>query len=173
MSALRTPNDLLNKELKEIYSAERQLSRAIPKLTKAAKSEPLKEMLERRREQGSRLIEDLDDTLEARGVTKARPKNIAVEGLIEDLNQHIEEIETDTLLDVAMIGELQKIEHYCIAAWGTSRSMARLLEEPRVVEVMERVLDEGKQFDTEMTEIAEREVNPRMTSGGQAQQGQA
>lgn len=160
--ALKSPNDLLIQEVKEIYSAERQLSRSLPKLAKTVSSQRLREMLERRREQGAALVESLDEALEEMGVTKSRPKNVAVEGLIEDANQHVEEIEDEKMLDAALIGAVQKIQHYCIAAWGTTASFGRLLDEPKVVEAMERVLEEGKRYDEEMTRLAEEEVNPAM-----------
>ncbi|WP_374468729.1 ferritin-like domain-containing protein [Phenylobacterium sp.] len=158
----RTPEDILTTELKEIYSAERQLMRTIPKLTKRVQHPRLKEMLETRREQGETLINELDETFEAMEVTKARPKNVAAEGLLEDLNQHLEEIRDDKLLEPVLIAGIQKLEHYCIAAWGTARSMGRLLGEERVIQSMDRVLDEGKQLDEELTRLAEDEVNPAM-----------
>jgi ferritin-like metal-binding protein YciE len=159
---LRSPTDLLTQEVKEIHSAERQLSRALPKLAKAASSQRLREMLEKRREQGATLIESLDEALEELGTTRARKKNDAIEGLIEDANQHVEEISDKKMLDAALIGAVQKIEHYCIAAWGTVASMGRLFEQQKVVEAMERALEEGKRFDQEMTQLAEAEVNPAM-----------
>lgn len=167
MPALKTPKDLLAKELKEIYSAERQLSRALPRLLKTVKSDPLRQSLERRQEQGAKLMEDLDKVLEEIGTTKARPKNAAVEGLIEDINQHREEIQDERMQEAALIGGIQKLEHYCIAAWGTSASLGRLLNQQRAVKVMERVLDEGKRLDQELTQIAERDINPRMLEGEQ------
>jgi ferritin-like metal-binding protein YciE len=159
---LRSPTDLLTQEMKEIHSAERQLSRALPKLAKAASSQRLREMLEKRREQGATLIEAVDEALEELGTTRARKKNDAIEGLIEDANQHVEEISDKKMLDAALIGAVQKIEHYCIAAWGTVASMGRLFEKQKVVEAMERALEEGKRFDQEMTQLAETEVNPTM-----------
>src|SRR5512147_2762439 len=160
--ALKAPTDLLTQELKEIHSAERQLSRALPKLAKAASSQRLREMLDQRREQGATLIEAIDEALEELGTTRARKKNDAIEGLIEDANQHVEEISDKKMLDAALIGAVQKIEHYCLAAWGTVASIGRLFEQQKVVEAMERALEEGKRFDQEMTQLAETEVNPGM-----------
>jgi ferritin-like metal-binding protein YciE len=163
----RSPEDILTTELKEIYSAERQLMRTIPKLAKRVQHPRLKEMLETRRTQGETLINELDETFEAMEVTKARPKNVAAEGLLEDMNQHLEEIQDDKLLEPVLIAGIQKLEHYCIAAWGTARSMGRLLGEERVIQAMDRVLDEGKQLDEELTRLAEDEVNPAMLEAGE------
>ncbi|MDZ3838676.1 MAG: DUF892 family protein, partial [Rhodospirillales bacterium] len=97
--ALKAPQDLLTQEIKEIHSAERQLSRAIPKLARASSSEKLREMLQRRKEQGAILIDALDEALEEMEVSKARVKNATVEGLIEDATQHIDEIDDEKMLD--------------------------------------------------------------------------
>ncbi len=169
MAALRSAEDLFQTELKEIYSAERQLSRALPKLMKKVSSEQVRQMLDQRREQAATLLEQLDEAFDEMEVTKGRPKNIAAEGLIDDANQHIEQSDDERFLDPLLIASMQKIEHYCIAAWGTAASMGRLLGQEKVVETMERVLEEGKRFDEEMTRIAEEDVNPRMLADGEGE----
>jgi ferritin-like metal-binding protein YciE len=162
MPAVRSPEDLLGIELKAIYSAERQLSRALPRLKKQVSSESLAQMLDTRLAQGEELIEELDTILDEMETNKAKPKNLAAEGLIEDVTQHIEQLEDERLVDPVILASVQKVEHYCIAAWGTSASMGRLLGASKVVKTMERVLGEGKKFDEEMTKLAEAEVNPAM-----------
>src|SRR3954452_7846950 len=166
----RSPEDLLTTELKEIYSAERQLTRALPKLQKQIASERLREMLNKRRDQGTALIEQLDQIFEEMEVSKGRVKNVAAEGLLEDMIQHVEEIREGKLLDPVLLASLQKVEHYCIAAWGTAASMGRLMGQQAVVETMEKVLEEGKQFDNDLTELAEQEGNPAMLDGGEDQE---
>src|SRR3954453_4721451 len=165
MPALRSAEDLLTTELKQIHSAERQLSRALPRLAKQVDSDRLREMLDRRREQGAGLIERIEEALEEMQTTKARQKNIIAEALIEDVNEHLDNIEEDALFDAFVLAAVQKTEHYCIAAWGTAAALARLLDEDEVVRTMEQALDEGKRFDEEMTKLAEQEVNPRMLDG--------
>lgn len=162
MAAPKSAPDILVKELKEIHSAERQMSRVIPKLLKRIDSESLRKKLENRRDQGAMIVEGLDEIFENMEVTKARPKNVAAEGLIEDVNQHLEDIEDPRLLDPVLLASIQKIEHYCVAAWGTAASLGRLLNEKKVVQLMERALDDGKKYDEELTELAEKEINPRM-----------
>ncbi|MGD9614438.1 MAG: ferritin-like domain-containing protein [Alphaproteobacteria bacterium] len=165
MPALRSAEDLLILELKQIHSAERQLSRALPRLARQADSDRLREMLERRREQGAGLIDRIEDALEEMQATKARQKNVIAEALIEDINEHLDTIEDDALIDAFVLAAVQKTEHYCIAAWGTAAALARLVEEDEIVQTMEQALDEGKRFDEEMTKLAEEEVNPRMIEG--------
>src|SRR5512134_2297533 len=168
--AIKSPQDLLTQEIKEIHSAERQLSRAIPKLSKAASSEKLREMLQRRKEQGAILIEALDEALEEMEVSKARVKNVAMEGLIEDATQHADEIDDGKMLDAALVGAVQKVEHYCIAAWGTARSMGELFGQQKVVQAMQNALEEGKRYD-DMTKLDESEVNPAMLDEGEEEEG--
>src|SRR4051794_11587181 len=162
MPALHSPEDLLALELKQIHSAERQLSRALPRLARQVDSDRLREMLDRRREQGAGLIERIEDTLEEMQTTKARQKNIVAEALIEDVNEHLGDIEDDAMIDAFVLAAVQKTEHYCIAAWGTAAALARLLDEDEIVQTMEQALDEGKRLDSEMTKLAEEEINPRM-----------
>ena len=167
MAGLSSPEDILATEIKQIYSAERQLSRALPKLMKKASSDRLREMLAQRLEQGADLIEQLDDALEDMDTPKSRPKNIAAEGLIEDASHYVDEVDDEQLIDPVLLASVQKLEHYCIAAWGTAASMGRLLGEDEVVRTMEQVLEEGKRFDEEMTRLAEEEVNPAMLSASE------
>jgi ferritin-like metal-binding protein YciE len=162
MPTLRSPEDILTTELKEIYSAERQLSRAIPRLSKKISSDRLRQMLEQRLQQGAALIDQLDEALEEMEVPKARAKNVAAEGLLDDMSHHLEEVDDEKLVDPLLLASVQKIEHYCIASWGAAAAMGRLLGEQKVVTTMERVLDEGKRFDDELTKLAEEEVNPQM-----------
>src|SRR5919205_755278 len=162
MPALRSPEDLLAMELKQIHSAERQLSRVLPRLARQVDSDRLRELLDRRREQGAGLIERIEDALEEMQTTKGRQKNIIAEALIEDVNEHLGDIDEDAMIDAFVLAAVQKTEHYCIAAWGTAAALARLLDEDEVVQTMEQALEEGKRLDEEMTKLAEAEINPRM-----------
>src|SRR3954452_12517047 len=162
MPALRSPEALLALELNNFHGAERQLSRALPRLARQVDSDPLREMLDRRREQGAGLIERIEDALEQMQTTKARQKNIVAEALIEDVNEHLGDIEEDAMIDAFVLAAVQKTEHYCIAAWGTAAALARLLDEDEIVRTMEQALDQGKRLDEEMTKLAEEEINPRM-----------
>ena len=162
MASLRSPEDLLTTELKEIYSAERQLARVIPRLAKKVSSDHFREMLEQRQQQSAELMDEIDDALEHMDAAKGRPKNIAAEGLIDDATQHLDDVKDERLIDPLLLASVQKIEHYCIAAWSTAAAIGRLLDEKDIVKTMEKVLGEGKRFDDELTKLAEEEVNPQM-----------
>lgn len=163
MAKPKNARDVLVTELKEIYSAERQLVRASPKMLRAVETQVLKEGMTGRRERAERIIETLDDIFEQMDVTKSRPKNIAAEGLITDAQEHLEELsENKILLEPVLLATLQKLEHYCIASWGTARSLGRLLDEKPVAELMENLLKDGRDYDEYLTGVAEKELNPRM-----------
>jgi ferritin-like metal-binding protein YciE len=156
--------ELLVLELQEIHSAESQLARVLPRLIKAAESETLQEKLEERLAEGERVLKEVDSALEELDETPGRKKNVAAEGLINDAREHIQEIQVGPALDAVLIAAIQKTEHYCIAAWGTAKALGQALGQSSVVSSMERALKEGKAFDEELTQLAEKEVMPLLLS---------
>lgn len=156
--------ELLILELQEIHSAENQLSRVLPRIAKAANSDSLRQMLENRLTEGEKILKDVDSALEELEQSPGRKKNVAAEGLINDMREHVQEIETGPALDSVLIGAVQKTEHYCIAAWGTARALAQATGQKTVVKAMERALKEGKDVDQQLTELAEKEVTPALLS---------
>jgi ferritin-like metal-binding protein YciE len=158
--------ELLLTELKEIYSAEKQASRALPRLTRSVEAQAVREQMETRLQQGERIIEALDQAFERLETSPGRKKNVAAEGLLADAQEHVQEIEKGPALDAVLIGAIQKLEHYCIAAWGTSRAIAEVLGEQEVVQAMQQAIDEGEQLDQRLTDIAEQELYPAMQGGG-------
>lgn len=154
--------ELLLLELQEIHSAENQLSRMLPRIMKAAESEKLQQMLEERQQQGERLIQELESVFDEMEESPGRKKNVAAEGLLNDIREHIQEIERGPALDAVLIAAIQKTEHYCIAAWGTARSLGQALGEETTAKSMERALEEGKAMDEQLTELAEQEITPQL-----------
>ena len=162
--------DLLVMELQQINSAESQLSRVIPRLARAAESEKLRQMLERRQEEGERILGELEAAFDELEESPGRNRNVAAEGLINDVREHIQEIEEGPALDAVLIGSVQKTEHYCIAAWGTAKSLAQALDEKATVKAMERALEEGKSFDEELTRLAEEEITPTLLASEESEE---
>jgi ferritin-like metal-binding protein YciE len=154
--------ELLLKELREIHSAESQLVRVLPRLMRSVDSDALRELIETRTGQGERIIEELDSAFEEMQESPGRKKNVAAEGLINDVREHVQEIERGPALDAVLIAAMQKTEHYCIAAWGTARSMAQSVEQKTVATIMERALKEGGELDNQLTRLAEEEVTPAL-----------
>jgi ferritin-like metal-binding protein YciE len=145
----------------------------LPRLAKAAESETLQKMLEERLAEGERLLKDVDAGLEGLEASPGRKKNVAAEGLVNDAREHVQEIEAGPALDTVLIAAIQKTEHYCIAAWGTVRSLAQVLEQKDVARAMERALKEGKAYDERLTELAEQEVTPLLLQqGGEEEEGE-
>ena len=152
MSELR---DSLIKELGDIYDAEQQLLKALPKMAQAAASTELKEAVEghlRETEQQVERLKEIFETLEQ--PVKGKPCK-AMQGLIAEAEQGIKEHEGDA----ALIAMAQKIEHYEIASYGTLRSWASLLEEEDIADLLADSLDEEKGCDEQLTEIAESTAN--------------
>jgi ferritin-like metal-binding protein YciE len=158
-------NELLVLELQEIHSAENQLARVLPRLAKAAQSQKLTAALELRLEQGERLIKDIEAAFDEMEESPGRKKNVAAEGLINDAREHVQEIEPGAALDAVLIGAIQKTEHYCIAAWGTARALAKAVGQKTASKAMEAALKEGGPFDEQLTELAEREITPALLAG--------
>jgi ferritin-like metal-binding protein YciE len=162
-------SELLVLELQSIHSAENQLSRALPRFSKAVESEALRQMLDRRMEEGERILKELDAAFDELDESPGRRRNVAAEGLIGDAREHIQEIARGPALDEVLIAGLQKTEHYCIAAWGTAKSLAQACEEETVIRSMERALKEGKSFDEKLTALAEKEITPALMSAEESE----
>lgn len=156
--------ELLVLELQEIHSAESQLARAMPRLMKAVDSDQLGKLLEQRLEQGAQLIQDIESALDEMEESPGRKKNVAAEGLINDAREHVQEIESGPSLDAVLVAAVQKTEHYCIAAWGTSRALGQALGVKTVVKAMERALKEGRDLDEQLTQLAEKVITPMLLS---------
>ena len=116
------PQDLLIVEMREIYSAEKQLSHALPRLAKAVENEKVRKMLDRRLDEARKIEDDLDEAFETLKRSPGRKKNAAAEGLIAEAQAHVQDFDKGPALDAVLIDAVQKAEHYCIAAWGTAGS---------------------------------------------------
>jgi ferritin-like metal-binding protein YciE len=163
-------NALLVMELQQIHSAETQLGRVVPRFMEAAASDTLRDKLEERMQEGERIIEDVEKALDELEESPGRRRNAAAEGLINDAREHVQEIEEGPALDAVLIAGIQKTEHYCIAAWGTAKSLAQACDLKTAAQAMERALKEGKSFDEELTQFAEKEITPALTAGDDSQE---
>jgi len=156
---LETLEDLLISELRDLYSAENQLIKALPKMAKAASSEELKsafqEHLEQTREQAARLekvAKQLDITLRGK-------KCVAMQGLIEEGKEQMSEDMEPDVMDAALIAAAQKVEHYEMAGYGCARTWARQLGHDEAADLLQTTLDEEGETDKRLTDIAESHVN--------------
>jgi ferritin-like metal-binding protein YciE len=164
--SVETAEDLFVDELKDIYSAEKQAVRAYPRIAKAVQSQELKEALQEHLEQTKQHVERLDrvfETLEKRAGGKTCE---GMKGLLEEALTHVEEIERGSVLDAALIGALQRVEHYEIAAYGTVATLAEAMGHEEVHELLAETLQEEKETDEKLTQVAT-SVNAEAISEGQ------
>jgi ferritin-like metal-binding protein YciE len=156
---VKNVQDLLLNELRDLYDAEKQLVKALPKVAKAASSEQLRQAVEEHLEETKVQVERLEDAFE-RLDTAARGKRCeAMRGLVEEANEMMEEIRTPQVLDAALIAGAQKVEHYEIAAYGSARALAEACGHQEVAQLLDKTLEEEKAADQKLNEIALSEVN--------------
>jgi ferritin-like metal-binding protein YciE len=156
---IETLRDLLIHELKDLYSAEKQLVKALPKVAKAATDPDLKAGVEQHLEETKGHVDRLDQIFERLGTSNRGPKCRGMEGLIEESATLIEEEPDQEVLDAGLICGSQKIEHYEIAGYGCARAFAELLGEEEIMELLQQTLDEEKATDEKLTGLALTAVN--------------
>ena len=157
--SLKSVQDLLIDELRDIYHAEQQLVKALPKMAKTAKSDKLRQAFEHHLEETRGQVERLEQVFDKLG-TRSRGKPCqAMQGLIEEAKEMMEEIKTPEVLDVALITAAQKVEHYEIASYGSAGALAEALGEKEVAKLLGQTLEEEKQADQKLNQIALSDVN--------------
>lgn len=147
--------DVLKDLLKDIYYAEKQLVKALRKVSKASSHEQLREAFDRHREETEMQVELLGQAFEAMGMRAAGKKCPAMDGLIEETNEHIQEMEKGAALDAALIVGAQKIEHYEIATYGSMRTFANSLGLTECEEIFDRILQQESETDELLTQVAQ------------------
>jgi ferritin-like metal-binding protein YciE len=151
---VKSMHDLFVEELRDIYHAEKQITRALPKMAKAATTPELKQAFELHLEQTRGQIERLDQVFEQLDLPKRAKKCEAMEGLLEEARAAMEEIEDATVLDVGMIINAQKVEHYEIAGYGSLVALAKQLGHDEVAQLLDETLAEEKETDRKLNEVA-------------------
>jgi ferritin-like metal-binding protein YciE len=152
-------HELFVDELRDILGAEKQLLKGLKKMALAAGSDNLRAAFEEHRAQTEGQIERLKDVFESLGM-RPRGKNCkAMEGLLEEGEEIMESFMDDPALDAALISSAQKIEHYEIASYGCLVTFARLMGHTDAEQLLAETLDEEKQTDSKLTEIAMSEAN--------------
>jgi ferritin-like metal-binding protein YciE len=141
-------------ELKDIYSAESQLVKALPKMAKAATSDELRTGFEEHLEQTRGHVRRLEQIFKALGEKPTGKKCKGMEGLVAEGQEMMDEDFEDDLMDAALISAAQRVEHYEIAAYGTVRTYAELLGEDQAVTLLEQTLEEEKETDQKLSDLA-------------------
>jgi ferritin-like metal-binding protein YciE len=147
--------DLFLDELKDLYSAEKQITKALPKMVKAASAEELSAAFDSHLQETKGHVERLEEIFEKLGKRGAGKTCEGMKGLLEEGSEIIQEIEKGPIRDAGLIAAAQKVEHYEIAGYGSVRSLAELLGNTDIVELLEQTLGEEKGADEKLTKISE------------------
>lgn len=157
--ALATMHDLMIAELRDLYSAETQLVKALPKMAKGATTPSLRTAFEEHLVQTQEQVARLDQIFEMLGQSPRGVKCKGMEGLLEEASEMLDEDGDDSVRDAGIIASAQRVEHYEIAAYGSTLAFATLLGHSEIAELLETTLNEEKTADEMLSTIAEEEVN--------------
>jgi ferritin-like metal-binding protein YciE len=152
-------HELFLDELSDLYSAEKQLTKALPKMVKAAQSDELKSAIQSHLEETEGHVDRLQKAFQSLGEKLKRKTCAAMEGLIEEASELLQEQEGKSSLDAAIIAAAQKVEHYEIASYGTVHAWAQQMGHGEVAELLQATLEEESAADEKLTEIAESLAN--------------
>jgi ferritin-like metal-binding protein YciE len=170
MASLDSLDALLEAELKDLYDAEKQLTKALPKLAKKAASSDLQDAFEQHLQQTEEHISRLEQIFELLEMPARGKKCVGMQNLLKEGDEMIGDAEDDATRDAVMVAAAQKVEHYEIASYGTVRTWANLLGKTDVAAMLEDTLEEEKETDLRLTTIAESMVNQRAADGEQEEQ---
>jgi ferritin-like metal-binding protein YciE len=146
-------------ELKDLYSAEKQILQALPRMAKKVQNPDLKKAFEEHVEVTRKQVERLDQIFEGLGKSSRGKKCKGMEGLLEEGKEMMEEDMEPEVLDAALLSAAQKVEHYEIAGYGTVRTYAQLLGEDQAAKLLQQTLDEEGETDKKLTQLAEKSIN--------------
>jgi ferritin-like metal-binding protein YciE len=166
MAKLSSLDDLLVHELQDIYHAEGQILKALPKMIKAATSGELKAAFEEHRLQTQVQVERLDQVFQLLGLPAKGKKCDGMAGLLEEGKKTMAQDAEPAVLDAALIASAQKVEHYEIAAYGCVCTYAEMLGYDQVHDLLGQNLDEEETTDQRLTALAESVINPQAEKEG-------
>jgi ferritin-like metal-binding protein YciE len=152
-------HELFLEELADIYNAEQQLTKALPKMARAAQSDELRDAFESHLQETENQISRLEQAVEALGESMKRKVCKAMKGLIEEGSEMMQEKKGSPSIDAALIAGAQKVEHYEIASYGTLCAWAKQMGHNEALELLHETLEEEKQTDEKLTSIAENLAN--------------
>ncbi len=158
-------NELFEAQLKDIYWAEKALTKAIPKMIKNATDEDLIGALEDHLSVTKEQVTRVEEVFDSIGIKAQAKECAAMKGLIKEAEELMEETEKGVVRDAAIIGASQKVEHYEIASYGTLRAFAVALGYDDAVDLLQQTLDEEKEADEALTDIAELSINSEAVQG--------
>jgi len=156
---MKTLQDLFEHQLKDLYSAETQLIKALPKMAKTAKDKKLKKAFEDHLEETKTHKKRLEEVCDEIGIKPTGEECKAMKGLIKEAEDFIKEDADDDVKDAGLIAEAQRVEHYEISGYGTVIRYAKELGHDKVVKTLVKTLDEEYKADEDLNEMAENRLN--------------
>jgi ferritin-like metal-binding protein YciE len=159
-------DELLIDELRDLYDAEKQLTKALPKMAKASSSEELRSAFEEHLQQTEGHVERLEQIFEQLGHKASGKKCAAMSGLIKEGEEVVSDTDDDSVRDAGLIAAAQKVEHYEISGYGSVRTHAQMLGHSQAVRLLQETLDEEKEADQKLNTLAEGMVNEEAMQGG-------
>src|ERR1051325_11142222 len=159
MKSMKTLEDLLAHELKDLFSAEKQITKALPKMIKACSNDDLRQALQNHLEETEHQISRLEDIMGQLDIPTRGAKCAGMEGLIEEGSQILEADMDDNVRDAAIIAACQRVEHYEMAGYGCARTFARQLGNEEAASLLQHSLDEEKNADVKLTQLATEHIN--------------
>jgi ferritin-like metal-binding protein YciE len=153
-------DDVFHHELKDLYDAEQRILKALPQMAEKAHNPSLKRAFEKHLQQTEKHVQRLESVFEHRGL---EPEGVKCHGIVGIISEGSEILSADgdsDAIDSALIGAAQKVEHYEMACYGTLRTFAEHVGDNYSAELLQQTLDEEKETDYKLTEIAEAKVNP-------------
>jgi ferritin-like metal-binding protein YciE len=158
MAEMESLMDLLEEELKDLYNAENQLTKALPRMAKKASSKMLKDAFTKHLKETEGHVKRLERIGKQLDIKLTGKVCQAMKGLIEEGKEVIGEKGEPSILDAALIGAAQRVEHYEMAGYGVVRTLAQHLDMDDVAQLLQQTLDEEGETDKKLTQIAEEEV---------------
>ena len=170
MAKQKELNDLFHDMLKDVFHAEKQTLRALPKMARAANSDELRQAFQTHREETQGQIERLEQVFEIFGKRAQTKPCEAMLGLIAEGQEIMEEFKDSQALDAGLISAQQAVEHYEIARYGTLRTWAQQLGLREAAQLLEQTLEEEKRTDELLTRMAESQANPEAEGEGEGEE---
>lgn len=164
--ALETLRDLFLNELRDMYHAEKQLVRALPRMAKAADSDELRQAIEKHLGETKGHVERLESVFQSLGEAARGKRCQGMEGIVEEGKEILEEDGREPVIDAAIIAAAQKVEHYEIASYGCLITYADLLGEREASGLLKRTLSEEEATDEALSQLAERSINQAAAAVG-------
>lgn len=153
-------------ELRDLYNAETQLVKALPKMAKASSNTELRHAFEEHLRETSEQVSRLEQIFESLDEKPTGKKCLGMEGLVKEAAETMREEYEDAVMDAAVIGAAQRVEHYEIAGYGTVKAFAELLGEQEHVSLIEQTLSEEKAADKKLTQLSD-DINPQADEGSE------